>query len=42
MAILKDYRGKGIGTAMVDYLIRWAREKGLEKVSLSVFSTDER
>jgi RimJ/RimL family protein N-acetyltransferase len=42
ISILKDHRGVGIGTAMMDFLVKWAREKGLEKLSLSTFSTNVR
>lgn len=40
--ILKKFRRLGIGTAMMDYLIEWARkQEGLEKISLTVFSTNK-
>jgi RimJ/RimL family protein N-acetyltransferase len=39
---LKKFRGLGIGLAMMDYLIEWARkQEGLEKISLTVFSTNK-
>ncbi len=42
ISILKDFRKIGIGTAMMKYIMEWARrQKGLEKVSLTVFSTNE-
>ena len=41
MSILKEYRGIGIGSAMMDYMISWAKEKGYKKISLSVFSTNQ-
>lgn len=41
MAILSRWRGIGVGNAMMDYMIGWARKKGYEKISLSVFSTNE-
>jgi RimJ/RimL family protein N-acetyltransferase len=41
MLILKGYRGIGIGTAMMEYAIKWAKDKGFEKISLSAFSTNE-
>lgn len=42
ISILKDFRRMGVGTAMMDYLMDWARQqKRLEKISLSVFSTNE-
>lgn len=40
--IIGDFRGIGIGKAMMDYMIGWAKEKGYEKVTLSVFSTNQR
>lgn len=42
ISILKEFRKIGIGTAMMKYIMEWARrQKGLEKVSLTVFSTNE-
>ncbi|MEM2974869.1 MAG: GNAT family N-acetyltransferase [Candidatus Bathyarchaeia archaeon] len=41
MQVLKEYRGLGIGNALMDYAIEWAREQGYEKISLSVFSTNK-
>jgi RimJ/RimL family protein N-acetyltransferase len=40
--IIGDFRGIGIGKAMMDYMIGWAKEKGYEKIMLSVFSTNQR
>jgi len=42
MVILKEFREIGIGTAMMDYMMRYARQERLEKISLNVFSTNER
>lgn len=42
MAILDGYRSIGIGSALMDYSTKWAREKGFEKLILEVFSTNER
>jgi len=42
MVLLKKFREVGIGTAMTDYMLRWARQEQLEKISLRVFSTNER
>lgn len=42
IVILTDFREIGIGTAMTDYMMRWARQERLEKISLSVFSTNKR
>ena len=42
ISILKEFRKIGIGTAMMNYMVKWARrQKGLEKISLTVFSTNE-
>ena len=41
MGVAKGYRGTGVGSALMDYAIRWARGKGVEKIELSVFSTNE-
>ena len=41
ISILKDFRGNGIGSAMMDYMMEWAStQEGLEKISLTVFSTN--
>lgn len=34
MAVLADYRGRGIGSALMDHLLRAARRKGLARVNL--------
>jgi ribosomal protein S18 acetylase RimI-like enzyme len=41
MVVLKGYRSIGIGSSLMDYAIRWARHKGIRKLSLEVFSTNE-
>jgi len=40
IAVLKGYRGIGIGNALMDYVISWAEARDYEKISLSVFSTN--
>ena len=40
MAVLKEYRGIGIGKALMNYVINWAKTQNYEKISLSVFSTN--
>ena len=42
IVLLKRFREVGIGTAMTDYMMRWARQEQLEKISLRVFSTNKR
>jgi RimJ/RimL family protein N-acetyltransferase len=42
IVILKEFRRMGIGTAMMNHIIEWAKkQKGLEKISLTVFSTNK-
>lgn len=36
MAILNEFRGKGIGTALLNQLLEEAKKKGIRKLSLSV------
>jgi RimJ/RimL family protein N-acetyltransferase len=37
MMVAADWRGRGVGTALVAAAIDWARARGLHKLSLSVF-----
>ncbi len=37
MAVAREWRGRGVGTALLAAAIDWAREQGLHKLSLSVF-----
>jgi RimJ/RimL family protein N-acetyltransferase len=37
MAVARDWRGRGVGSALVEAAIEWARERGLHKLTLSVF-----
>jgi RimJ/RimL family protein N-acetyltransferase len=37
MAVARPWRGRGVGTALLEAAIEWAREEGLHKLSLSVF-----
>jgi ribosomal protein S18 acetylase RimI-like enzyme len=37
MTVARDWRGRGVGSALLASGIEWARERGLHKVSLSVF-----
>lgn len=42
VAVRKEVRGLGLGEAMMRYGIDWAREIGVKKLRLGVFSTNER
>lgn len=42
MAVIDGFRSIGIGNALMEYSIAWARSKNLEKIILEVFSTNER
>jgi RimJ/RimL family protein N-acetyltransferase len=41
MHVARDWRGRGVGTALMEAAIAWAREQGLHKLSLSVFVHNE-
>ena len=42
IVVLKDFRRKSIGTSMMKCLMDWAeKQKGLKKISLTVFATNE-
>ncbi|WP_247681663.1 GNAT family N-acetyltransferase [Paenibacillus sp. Marseille-P2973] len=36
MALLEDYRGKGIGKALLEHLFNEAKQRGIKRLSLSV------
>jgi ribosomal protein S18 acetylase RimI-like enzyme len=38
MAIAREWRGRGVGSALMEAAIAWARERGLHKLSLGVFA----
>jgi len=40
MGVLKDFRGRGIGRQLLEATIAKARERGLEKIELSVYATN--
>lgn len=42
MLVIDEYREMGVGSALMDYGLRWAREKKIEKVTLGVFSPNKR
>ena len=37
MAITREWRGRGVGSALMEAAIEWAREQGLHKIALGVF-----
>jgi putative acetyltransferase len=37
MAIVREWRGRGVGSALMVAAIEWAREQGLHKLSLGVW-----
>lgn len=41
IAIEKEFRNMGFGKKMMELALRWARDVGIEKLSLEVFSTNE-
>jgi RimJ/RimL family protein N-acetyltransferase len=41
MLVAADWRGRGVGSALVAAAIDWAREHGLHKLALSVFPHNE-
>lgn len=38
MLVAGEWRGRGVGSALLAAAIEWARERGLHKLSLSVFA----
>jgi RimJ/RimL family protein N-acetyltransferase len=42
MAVARDWRGHGVGSALLAASVEWARENQLHKLSLSVFPHNER
>jgi RimJ/RimL family protein N-acetyltransferase len=38
LAVAREWRGRGVGSALLAAAIEWARERGLHKLSLSVFA----
>jgi RimJ/RimL family protein N-acetyltransferase len=38
MLVAREWRGRGVGSALLAAAIGWARERGLHKLSLSVFA----
>ncbi len=40
VSVLREYRGLGIGQALMEAIIAWGRELGLAKIRLGVFATN--
>jgi ribosomal protein S18 acetylase RimI-like enzyme len=38
MAIARDWRARGVGSALMEAAIEWAHEQGLHKLALGVFA----
>jgi RimJ/RimL family protein N-acetyltransferase len=41
MMVARDWRGRGVGSALIAAAIAWGRENGLHKLTLSVFPHNE-
>jgi RimJ/RimL family protein N-acetyltransferase len=41
MGVAAAWRGRGVGTALMEACVRWAREQGVHKLSLEVFPWNE-
>ena len=41
MAVAKEWRGHGVGSALLSHTIDWAREQQLHKLSLQVFAHNQ-
>jgi diaminopimelate decarboxylase len=42
MSVSQDWRGRGVGSALMAEAMRWARNVGVEKVSLTVYPSNTR
>jgi [ribosomal protein S18]-alanine N-acetyltransferase len=42
MTVARDWRGRGVGSALLETGIEWARARGLHKLSLAVFPHNTR
>lgn len=41
MGVILGYRGQGLGSAMLDYALCWAREQGVEKIYIPLRAGNE-
>ncbi len=42
LAVIKEWRGRGVGTTLLQMLLQWAKSNpGIDKVCLDVFATNE-
>jgi RimJ/RimL family protein N-acetyltransferase len=41
MGVAADWRGQGVGTALMEACVEWARKSGVHKLSLEVFPWNE-
>jgi ribosomal protein S18 acetylase RimI-like enzyme len=41
IGILPEYQGQGLGAALMDHAIRWADERGVTRIEISVFASNE-
>jgi RimJ/RimL family protein N-acetyltransferase len=42
VGVAKEHWGKGVGTAMLEYALRWSREMRLRRIELTVHTTNQR
>ena len=42
VSVAKIFRGRGIGTKLIEAMLAWAREKGLRRIELKTFSRNEK
>lgn len=40
--IVREWRGRGIGSALLRYALRWAKEHGYRRLEADIFTTNER
>lgn len=40
--LVRQWRGRGIGSAMLRYALRWAREHGYRRLEADIFTTNKR